>query len=292
MIGRKRARQASWIACAGDKPALAFALEREVHHHDAVLLDDADQQNDADEGDHRELGAEHLQRQQRAEAGRRQRRDDGERMRQALVEHAEHDIDRDQRRQQQQRLRAQRPLEGLDVAGEVGVDGVGDVHAGDRLLDLGGRRLQRHVGRDVVGDGDRGELALMVDHQRRDAAGEPGDRRQRHLRIAVARHVEVGEIGRVALVFVVDLQDHAVLVALAVDGGNLPLRERVVERVVDVLDAHAEARRHVAVDLDIGLQPALFAVGGDVDDAGQVLHLVHDLRHPGLQLRRCPGSTA
>ena len=47
LVNRLRRRQ----------PALAFAVEREVHHHDAVLLDDADQQDDADEGDHRQLGA-------------------------------------------------------------------------------------------------------------------------------------------------------------------------------------------------------------------------------------------
>ena len=115
------------------QPAPAFAVEREVHHHDAVLLDDADQQNNADEGDHRQFGVGNLQRQQRAEARRRQRRDDGERMRQALVQNAEHDIDRDQRRQQQQRLRADRLLEGFDVAGEVGVDNVGNMHLRHRL---------------------------------------------------------------------------------------------------------------------------------------------------------------
>ena len=65
---------------------------------------------------------DNLQRQQRAEPGRRQRRDDGERMRQALVQHAEHDIDRDQRRQDQQRLRADALPEGLHVAGEIGAD--------------------------------------------------------------------------------------------------------------------------------------------------------------------------
>ena len=43
------------------------------------------------------------QRDQRAEAGRRQRRDDGQRVRQALVEHAQHDVDREQRGDDQQR---------------------------------------------------------------------------------------------------------------------------------------------------------------------------------------------
>ena len=51
MIGRKRSRQASKIASSGDLPSLALGLEREVDHHDRVLLHDADQQDDADERD-------------------------------------------------------------------------------------------------------------------------------------------------------------------------------------------------------------------------------------------------
>ena len=34
---------------------LALGLDGEVDHHDAVLLDDADQQNDADQRDHRQF---------------------------------------------------------------------------------------------------------------------------------------------------------------------------------------------------------------------------------------------
>ena len=69
-----------------------------------------------------------LQRQQRAEPRRGQRRDDRERVRQALVQHAEHHIDRDQRGEDQQRLRAGRCGEGLGVAGELGLDDVRHVH--------------------------------------------------------------------------------------------------------------------------------------------------------------------
>ncbi len=57
MMGRKRSRQASWIASRGDQVPVALGLEREVDHHDGVLLDDADQQDDADERDHRQLRA-------------------------------------------------------------------------------------------------------------------------------------------------------------------------------------------------------------------------------------------
>ena len=52
----------------------ALGVEREVDHHDRVLLDDADQQDDADQRDDAELGPEQQQREQGADAGRRQRR--------------------------------------------------------------------------------------------------------------------------------------------------------------------------------------------------------------------------
>src|SRR5207245_5324522 len=51
--------------------AVTLGLQREIHHHDAVLLDDADQENDADKGDHGERRIGDLQRQQRTKAGDR-----------------------------------------------------------------------------------------------------------------------------------------------------------------------------------------------------------------------------
>ena len=71
---------------------------------------------------------------------------------------------------------------------------------------------------------------------------------ERHLRAVGAGHVDAGEVGRVALVLRIDLEDDAILVALGVERRDLPLREGVVERVVDVLDAHAEPRGRDAVD--------------------------------------------
>ena len=68
--------------------AVALRRKREIHQHDAVLLDDSDQQNNADEGDDGEFGAEQGECQQRAQAGRWQGRDDRERMGEALVKHA------------------------------------------------------------------------------------------------------------------------------------------------------------------------------------------------------------
>ena len=51
MIGRKRSRQASWIASDGAFALVALGLDGEVDHHDRVLLNDADQQDDTDDRD-------------------------------------------------------------------------------------------------------------------------------------------------------------------------------------------------------------------------------------------------
>jgi hypothetical protein len=75
---------------------------REVHHHDAVLLDETDEHDHADERIQAQLALEDHQRQQRAEAGCRQAREDDERLRVALVENAEHEVDHDDRHDQDQ----------------------------------------------------------------------------------------------------------------------------------------------------------------------------------------------
>ena len=107
MIGRKRSRQACTIASSPTCPG-ALRLQREVDHHDRVLLDDAHQEDDADQADHGQILPEQHQRQDGADTGRRQRRENGDRVDVALIEHAEHDVDGDERGQDQPRLSGQR----------------------------------------------------------------------------------------------------------------------------------------------------------------------------------------
>ena len=59
-------------------------------------------------------------------------------------------------------------------------------------------------------------------------------------------------------------QDHAILVGLAVNGGNLPLAEGVVECVGDTLHGDAEAAGLLAVDIDVDARAALLRFGGDL----------------------------
>ena len=55
MIGRKRSSRLDKSHPA-DFSLVALGLEREIDHHDRVFLDDADQQNDADQGDDTQFG--------------------------------------------------------------------------------------------------------------------------------------------------------------------------------------------------------------------------------------------
>ena len=119
MIGRNRSSAALRIAASRRQMLVALGRDGEVDHHDAVLLDDADQQDDADQRDQAEVESEQHQDRERADAGRGQRRQDRERMDVALVEDAEDQIDHDERRQDQQRHGAERLLEGLRGALEA-----------------------------------------------------------------------------------------------------------------------------------------------------------------------------
>ena len=87
------------MASVGDLPFLALRLEREVDHHDGVLLHDADQQDDPDQSHHAEFGMKDHQGQNRSDACGRERRQNRERMNVALVEHAQDDVHGHHRRQ-------------------------------------------------------------------------------------------------------------------------------------------------------------------------------------------------
>ncbi len=176
---RAEAQQAGF-ADRGDRRQAAVALRRdgEVDQHDAVLLDDADQENDADDTDHRQVHVTEIERQQRADTGRRQGRQNGERMDEALVEDAENDVDHDQRGRDQGRLARQRRLERLGIALERPDDPGGQVDLARGLADRIDRLAERHARAQVEAQGDGGKLPLVRDRQRADVAGIDIDQRR------------------------------------------------------------------------------------------------------------------
>ena len=103
-MGRNRNRQASRIASSGLNPRSRWTDERKIDHHDSVLLDDTDQEDHADQRDHAEIEPEQHQHQQRANASRRQSGQDGQRMYVAFIQHAENEVDDDDRGGDKERL--------------------------------------------------------------------------------------------------------------------------------------------------------------------------------------------
>ena len=76
-----------------------------------------------------------LQRQQRADARRRQRREDRQRVHVALVQHAEHDVDDEQRAEDRERLVALHLLEQRGVALQLALDRRRHREQGDGRVD-------------------------------------------------------------------------------------------------------------------------------------------------------------
>ena len=146
---------------------VALGVEREVDEHDAVLLDDADQQNDADQRDDTEVVMEDHQHQQRADPGRGQCRQDRDRVNEAFVENAEDDVDDDERRRDEDRLAGQRRDERIGIALEAGRQ---RGRLAELLLDLVNRSdgvADRYARLQVERQRHRRELALVIDDDRR-----------------------------------------------------------------------------------------------------------------------------
>ncbi len=263
----------------------AACLDREVDHHDAVLLDDADQQHDADDAVHRQRQPAHHQRQQRAHAGRGQGGNNGEGVDVAFIQHAQHDVDQHQRGQQQPHHVGLAAGELGGLADELRMHLRGHVQPGLGLFDRLDRIGQGVARRDIERHRHRRQLLLVADHQR--GAGDLafGQRGQRNDVARTDRNTGVlradagggGRVGRGHLAEVGGIaagqrtgpvgghrqlvhqrgagaelrrhfQHHAVLVELGEDGGDLALAESVVQGVVDGLHRHAEHAGLVAVD--------------------------------------------
>src|ERR1039457_2387780 len=222
----------------------------------------------------------------------------------ALVQHAEHDVHRKQRRQNQQGFRRQRVLESSGCPLEAAVDGGGETNLQLRLLDQLCGIAQGGSGREVEGYGHCRELSLVGDCQRSAGRPEMRERRQRDLRAGRSRrgrsdlryggrlptsdslrdawgqrtaqrlnaglsdHVNAVQRVRRHLILGVNFEHHVILIQRLVDGRDLALTEGVVEYVVDLRGRNSEARRGIAIDDDVLLQAAYLLVAADVFEYG------------------------
>ena len=145
-----KAQQAGLVDRIGRvQAALPFSFQREVDHHDAVLFHNADQQDDADNRHHAQILVKQDEGEQRAHSGRRQGGKDGDGVNEALVEHTEHDVHRDQGSQNQQGFIGEGVLKSGGGSLEAGLHAGGEVHLLRRFIDSLDGLTQRSVGGQV-----------------------------------------------------------------------------------------------------------------------------------------------
>ena len=101
---------------------VAFSRQSKIDHHDRILFYDADQQNNSDNGDNRQIRVGEHHGQERADPCRRQGGKNRNGMNVAFVEYAQHKVDGDECGRDQQRFAAERILVRLRGSREAGMD--------------------------------------------------------------------------------------------------------------------------------------------------------------------------
>ena len=145
-------------------PVVTFVqpMKREVDNHDAVLLHDAHEEEEADDGIKRERGTEKPERQQAADDRREERGEHRDRMDVALVKNAEDDIHDEERRDDEERQRAEELLQDKAFTLQLAFHRRRQ-HFRGRLLDVVGHIAERDARFGIETKGDAGELVRVID---------------------------------------------------------------------------------------------------------------------------------
>ena len=98
----------------------------------------------------------------------------------AFIQDAQHNIDRHQRRRDQQGLTREGVLKRLGDPLKAAADGGGQAHLARGLLDRRDGVAQRRARREIERDGDRRKLALVIDGERRGGGGIVREGAERH----------------------------------------------------------------------------------------------------------------
>jgi len=97
---------------------------------------------------------------------------------------------------------------------------------------------------------------------------------------AGARNVKLGQGVGVLLVSRLSFQNDAVLVGLPVDRGDLPLAERIVERVRDALHRDTEPAGLLTIDLDLHARPTFLSLRCNFAESGISAQTAHQFVGP------------
>ena len=197
----------------------------------------------------------------------------------ALVEHAEHQIDRHDREQQQHADAAERGLEGLRGALKPAEKRLGCAELEFRPLDSRTasptRRARRELN-EIVAEGS------WPDMRNRQRPGHRVQRRDGASGTSAPRSCGRGAVqrARIRLVLRLQLHDDRILVARREDGRDLARTVRRVQRVLDLVRRHAQRGGAFAIDVDPHLRAVEREIGVHVRRTRRRAQLLDHLRHP------------
>src|SRR6185437_15614303 len=160
-----------------------LCFDREVDHHDSVLLHYTHEQNQSDEPVHVERQVEDVQRQQRPEGGERQAGQNRERMDETLVQNSKHHVDHEDRQDEKCDETLLALLEGLGGTREAGRY-AGRKRRRGGVLNRRRGLAQRGTRARVERDRNRRQLTRVVYGERTDSLGERRDAAQRNERMS------------------------------------------------------------------------------------------------------------
>src|SRR5262245_17216910 len=220
---------------------LHFGLDRKVHHEDSVFLDDADEQDEADNGDHREFGFCEHESEERADTRGWNRGKNSDGVNETLVENAENDVHGRQRSDDQYQHRGLRILKSLGGSLKSAVNGGRHAKFALQVLDFDDGVAERAAGTKVEGQSDRRIKALVVDGERSIGMFVVCERTEWNNSARTGGNIDLMKTFRALRVFVGNLEDYVVLVEAFVNIRDLALAKGITERIVDVDHGDAQA---------------------------------------------------
>ena len=218
----------------------------------------------------------------------------------AFIQHAQHEIHRNQRGGNQHRLVGQRRLEGRGRALIGGLYTRRHPHIGLHFVHRRHGVAQGYARSQIERQRNHGKLALVVHrdgnggrlHARegieRDLAAIRKNQRGVNRRSAGSRRAgpykQLAEVRGILVEPGLHFQHHVILVQLRKDGRDLPLSISVVQRLVDGRCGDSQPRGRVAVEHQCRPQSEDLLIAGHVAQLRQLLQLGEHLRREAIQL--------
>ena len=199
---------------------LFLGVNGEVDHHDRILFNYTEQHDDTDEGVEVKLLAEDVQRQQCSEDGGGQAGENRDRMDEALIENAQHNVNYEYGDEQQDRQILERTLELLHGALESSADGTRHTQVEDGIFHLLRSVSQRGSGFEIKSDGYGRKLPEMTDAERSGGPLHSNQGVERHQRSLRRAYVNFRQGVWIAAELRLQFQHHRVFVGGGVDDGD------------------------------------------------------------------------